>query len=67
MIELEVGNSDINLDEKSTNSLNEATVGMYLRLTDEQKLGMITSVIKDKMDSQQLKSAVGEIKSILES
>jgi len=38
-----------------------------LRLTNEQKLGMIVSVIKDKMDSQQLKHAVREIKLILES
>jgi len=40
---------------------------LELRLTNEQKLGMIVSVIKDKMDSQQLKHAIREIKQILES
>lgn len=48
----------------AANSENEST---EMRLTSEQKLGMIISVIKDKMDTQQLKHAIREIRNILES
>lgn len=37
-----------------------------IHLTTEQKLGMIKSVLASKMDTQQLNSAMKEIKNILE-
>ncbi len=49
------------LDEPINGVINEP------KFTNEHKLGMIRSVLKYKMDNQQLVAAMREIKDIIES
>ncbi len=49
------------LDEPVNGVINEP------KFTNEHKLGMIRSVLKYKMDNQQLVAAMREIKDIIES